>query len=135
MTVILEGEENPLCMIISHCELAWGKWTFQSVKFFIGIKLKHLLLQHQLAQQINSVKTFLLGISIACLKLHGWKGILYNKRLSQWSLHYILECYGILWSLGPFIELSLSVSNLSDRDMFYKNDPMAVVYTKKQKTR
>ena len=29
----------------------------------------------------------------------------------------------------------MSVSNLSDRDMFYKNDPMAVVYTKKQETK
>ena len=117
---------NPRCTIISHCELARGKSNFQSAKFCIGIKLKHLLFQHQLAQQINSVKTFSLGRSIACLKLHGWKGILYSKRLSQWSLHYRIECHGILWSLGPFIELSLSVSNLSDRDMFYKNDPMAL---------
>ena len=135
MTVKLEGEENPRCTIISHCELAWGNSNFESAKFCIAIKLKHVLLQHQLAQQINSVKTFSLGRSIACLKLHRWKGILYSKRLGQWRLHYSLECYGILHSLGHFIDLSLSVSNLSDRDMFYKNDPMAVVYIKKQETR
>ena len=82
---------NPRCTIISHCELAWGKSNFQSEKFCVGINLKHVLLQHQLVQQINSVKTFSLGRSIACLKLQGGKGILYCKQLSQWILHYSLE--------------------------------------------
>ena len=89
----LEFYKNPnlWCTIILHCELAWGKSTFQSAKFCIGIKLKHVLLQHQVTQQINSVKTFSLRRSIACLKLHGRKWILYYKRLIQWSLHYSLE--------------------------------------------